>query len=573
MKFNDRSKAGAMLLNLTITNFAIIDRLEIQFDKGFNVLTGETGAGKSIVLDAVGLLLGERARPDLVRAGAEEATVAALFDLTGRDDILQAFATAGFAVDDDLVLRRVVQAGGRSRAYINGTLVTLGQLQPLAELLVTICGQHEHQGLLQRSVHLAILDQYGGLTEQLGAYRRSYEALQAVGLQLEQLEEAERDRARRLEELRHQSDEIAAAQLLPDEEEALLSERLLLQNAERLEGVARLGYDALYGGSGAVCEVLGGLADDLQTAGRIDAGLGAHAEILKRSLFDLEDVAVQLRGYLDRIGHEPERLEQIEARLAVLARLKRKYAATLAEVLELKAASDREIVELESAGETRETLAREKSALEAKTRELGEVLSLARRSAATGLTAAMRTELADLAMPGAAFDVSISSLSHPGADGMERIEFLVSPNPGEPLLPLARVASGGELSRLMLALKRLAPEADQVPTVIFDEVDAGIGGAAATAVGRKLQAVSRRAQVLCVTHLPQVAAFAAHHHRVSKREVGGRTLAAMETLQGEARVEEMARMLGGAHITERTLLHARELIETSAAVRSDAGLP
>lgn len=556
-----------MLLNLTITNFAIIDRLEVQFDAGFNVLTGETGAGKSIILDAVGLLLGDRARPDLVRAGAEEATVAALFDLTGFDDIRQVFADAGFAVEDDLVLRRVVQSGGRSRAYVNGALATLGQLQPLAEQLVAVCGQHEHQGLLQRSVHLAILDQYGGLAEQLATYRRSYAALQAVARQLEQLDEAERDRVRKLEDLHHQSEEIAAAQLSPDEEETLQSERILLQNAERLEGLAREGYEALYGGSGAVCEVLGRLADELQAAGRIDAGLGAHVETLRRSLFDLEDVASQLRTYLDRIGHEPERLEQIEARLALLARLKRKYAGTLAEIIAHKGACDQEIAALENAGETREKLAREREGLEAATLVAGEALSLARRQAGKALTAAVRAELADLAMPGAAFDVSFSLLPHPGADGLERVEFLVSPNPGEPLMPLARVASGGELSRLMLALKRLAPEAGKVPTIIFDEVDAGIGGAAATAVGRKLRAVSGGAQVLCVTHLPQVAAFADHHHRVSKQEVDGRTLAAMETLQDDARVEEMARMLGGAHITERTLMHARELIETSVAAR------
>lgn len=556
-----------MLLNLTITNFAIIDRLEVAFDGGFNVLTGETGAGKSIILDAVGLLLGDRARPELVRSGAEEATVAALFDLGGRDDLRQMFTEAGFSVDDELVLRRVVQASGRSRAYVNGALVTLGQLQPLAERLVAVCGQHEHQGLLQRSVHQAILDQYGGLLDQLSAYRRSFEALQRVVRQLESLEEAERDRARRIDELRFQSEEIAAAKLVPDEEESLQADRLLLQNAERLEGLARQGYEALYGGHGAVCEVLGGLADEMQAASRIDVSLGGHAETLRRSLFDLEDVAIQLRSYLDRIGHEPDRLEQIEARLALLARLKRKYSGTLTEILVRQEACDLELSALENVGETREALARERAGLEDQTRQLGAVLSKARRRVADDLTGAVSTELVDLAMPGAAFAVAFHPLPQPGADGLERSEFLVSPNPGEPLMPIARVASGGELSRLMLALKRLAPDADGVPTIIFDEVDAGIGGAAATAVGRKLQAVSCAAQVLCVTHLPQVAAFASHHHRVIKREVNGRTLTSMERLEGDARVEEMARMLGGSQITERTLLHARELIETSVTAR------
>ena len=552
-----------MLLNLTITNFAIIDRLEVQFDEGFNVLTGETGAGKSIILDAFGLLLGDRARPDLVRAGTAEATVEALFDLSGRDDIRQSFADSGFYVDEELVLRRIIQSGGRSRAYVNGSLATLAQLQPLAEQLVTVCGQHEHQSLLQRNVHLAILDRYGTLDEQVHAYRESYRAMQTVARQLEQLQDAERNRRQRLDFLRHQADEIEAAQLSPGEEETLLAERLLLQNAERLEGITRGGYEALYDSSGAVCEVLGGLQENLRSVAEIDKELAALAETVQRSLFELEDVSEQLRSYLGRISFEPDRLEAIEERLTVLIRLKRKYAPSLSEILNLKDDFDREITLLENAGETREALTAEMASLVDKTRQLGETLSAARRQAAVQLATTLLEELNDLAMPGASFEVAFSPLVKPVYDGLERIEFLISLNPGEPLKPLSKVASGGELSRLMLALKRLAPDADSVPTVIFDEVDAGIGGAAATAVGRKLQVVSRTSQILCVTHLPQVAAFADHHHRVLKREVEGRTLTAMEHVSGDERAQEMARMLGGAQVTEQTLLHARELIATS----------
>ncbi len=552
-----------MLLNLTITNFAIIDRLEVQFDEGFNVLTGETGAGKSIILDAFGLLLGDRARPDLVRAGTAEATVEALFDLSGRDDIRQSFADSGFYVDEELVLRRIIQSGGRSRAYVNGSLATLAQLQPLAEQLVTVCGQHEHQSLLQRNVHLAILDRYGTLDEQVHVYRESYRAMQTVARQLEQLQDAERNRRQRLDFLRHQADEIEAAQLSPGEEETLLAERLLLQNAERLEGITRGGYEALYDSSGAVCEVLGGLQENLRSVAEIDKELAALAETVQRSLFELEDVSEQLRSYLGRISFEPDRLEAIEERLTVLIRLKRKYAPSLSEILNLKDDFDREITLLENAGETLDALTAEMASLVDKTRQLGETLSAARRQAAVQLATTLLEELNDLAMPGASFEVAFSPLVEPVYDGLERIEFLISLNPGEPLKPLSKVASGGELSRLMLALKRLAPDADSVPTVIFDEVDAGIGGAAATAVGRKLQVVSRTSQILCVTHLPQVAAFADHHHRVLKREVEGRTLTAMEHVSGDERAQEMARMLGGAQVTEQTLLHARELIATS----------
>ena len=553
-----------MLLNLTITNFAIIDRLEVQFDAGFNVLTGETGAGKSIILDAFGLLLGYRARPDLVRARAPEVTVEALFDLTGRDDILQAFVAAGFSVDGELVLRRIVQSGGRSRAYVNGSLATLAQLQPLSECLVTVCGQHEHQSLLKRNVHLAVLDRFGRLDETLLLYSDSYRLLQNITQQLASLEEAERDRQQRIDFLRHQADEVAAAQLLPGEEEELLGERLLLQNAERLAAVTRGGYEALYEGQGAVCEILGGVTSDLQSVGEVDKELAALAEAVQRSLFELEDVSTQLRSYLGRITFEPDRLEFIEERLATLTRLKRKYAPNVVEIMVLLEKFEREIAELENAQETRDSLAEELVTLSAKNRSLGENLSVASRETAKALESGLLEEMAALAMPGASFKVAFVELDSSGPDGLERVEFMVSSNPGEPLMPLAKVASGGELSRMMLALKRLAPEAESVPTVIFDEVDAGIGGAAATAVGRKLQAVSRASQILCVTHLPQVAAFADHHHRVVKREVDGRTLTAMEYLEGDERVREMARMLGGATVTEQTLLHAKELITTSA---------
>jgi DNA repair protein RecN (Recombination protein N) len=553
-----------MLLNLTITNFAIIDRLEVQFDAGFNVLTGETGAGKSIILDAFGLLLGDRARPDLVRAGAGEATVQALFDLSGQDDVRRAFIEAGFPVDEELVLRRIVQGGGRSRAYINGSLATLAQLQPLTEQLVAVCGQHEHQHLLQRNVHLAILDRFGSLDGHVKAYRESFQKMQAVTRQLEKLENAERDREQRLDFLQHQSAEIADAELSVEEEQALLAERLMLQNAERLVAVARGGYDALYDSDGSVCEVLGSLSTDLQAVAEVDKKLATLSETVQRNLFELEDVAVQMRSYLTNASFEPDRIDAVEERLGLLNRLKRKYAPTIGEILELKEAYDREIGQLENAGETRVSLLEELAALKKQTGSLGQSLSAMRSKAAATLARALVAELGDLAMSGASFEVALTDLEQPGPDGLERLEFMVSLNPGEPLMPLTRVASGGELSRLMLALRRIAPDAGLVPTIIFDEVDAGIGGAAATAVGRKLQSVSRSAQVLCVTHLPQVAAFADHHHRVTKYEVEGRTIAVMEQLSGDDRVKEMARMLGGAQVTGQTILHAKELIDVSA---------
>lgn len=561
-----------MLLNLVVTNFAIIERLEVEFGPGFNVLTGETGAGKSIILDALGLLLGDRARPDLVRAGAAEATVEALFAVSGQPQVTAALEKAGLppADDGELILRRTVQAGGRSRAYVNGSLVTLAQLQPLTERLVSVCGQHEHQGLMQRGTHLALLDHYGKHLKQADDYRQLYSRLQQVSQRLEQLQQADRDRQQRLDFLRHQSEEIGQACLCPEEEESLQSERLLLQNAERLASLAQQGFDALYAAEGAVCERLGSLADELSGVAAVDAELEALAEQVRKSQLELEDVAVQLRQKLGRMDFEPGRQDQVESRLDELAKLKRKYAPNLEEILALKQELDAEIVTLENAEETRDELERQKEQLEADLLPRGQRLSKLRRAAAGHLAGALSRELSDLAMPGARFEAALADLPEPGLDGLEKIEFMVSPNPGEPLMSLAKVASGGELSRLMLALKRVAPEADEIPTIVFDEVDAGIGGAAATSVGRKLHAVSDASQVLCVTHLPQVAAFADRQYRVIKQEVGGRTLTDLRYLSAEERVEEMARMLGGAQVTEQTLLHAREMIEASGAAQEEA---
>ncbi|MDT8441739.1 MAG: DNA repair protein RecN [Desulfuromonadales bacterium] len=554
-----------MLLNLAIGNFAIIDRLDIEFGSGFNVLTGETGAGKSIILDAFGLLLGDRARPDLVRAGAAEATVEALFLLDADAPVRQLLRDAGLpgADADELILRRLVQGGGRSRAYVNGAMVTLAQLQPLAEQLVMVCGQHEHQSLLQRDAHLEMLDSFARNAQLRVAYRNDYLRRQELAKRLAELEELERDRQQQLDFLNHQSQELAAANLDPDEEDALQAERLLLQNGERLLQVSQAGYAALYGDQGAVCERLAELAGQLAELARIDPALAPLGDTLSRAQYDVEDVAAQLRHYSSRCQVEPGRLEQVEERLGQLARLKRKYAPTIAEILALKQKLDERLEQLDRAGATRDELTGQLDELDQAVRASGAALSRSRRAAGEGLSATVAAELADLAMTGARFAVQFDELAAPAETGLEKVEFLLAANPGEPLHGLARVVSGGELSRLMLALKRAAPGADRVPTLIFDEVDAGIGGETATSVGRKLRGVSRSAQVLCVTHLPQVAACADRHFQVCKGQIGGRTVTDVRPLDSEARIREMARMLAGAHVGEQTLLHARELIAAS----------
>jgi DNA repair protein RecN (Recombination protein N) len=552
-----------MLTDLIISNFAIIDRLHVAFGPGFNVLTGETGAGKSIIIDAVGLLLGDRARPDLIRTGEETATVEALVDISGQPALRRELVAAGLEDCDELVVKRVVSRAGKNRIYLNGSLATLAQLQAWAEGLMSIYGQHEHQSLQRTDTHLALLDRFAALEEDLGVFRRHFDEAQDLAGRLQALDAAERERQQRLDLLSYQSREIAEAGLRVGEDEELAAERLRLQNVERLAAATQGGFDILYGAEGAVCERLEGVAADLEALAEVDPVLGQLAETTRTSLYALEDVATRLRDYAGRIAFEPGRQDEVEERLALLAALKRKYAPTLEAILDYGARIDREIVDLTDLDAARSGVRKKLTAVRKELQETGEALSRRRREGARQLCLKVEEELKDLAMAAARFEMRFSPLPEPGPRGLERGEFFLAPNPGEEPKPLSRIASGGELSRIMLALKRAAPEAESVSTLVFDEVDAGIGGVAATAVGEKLRGVARGRQVLCITHLPQVAAFADRHYRVEKRQDGGRTITTLTLLEGEERAREMARMLGGAQVTDRTLEHARELIHLS----------
>lgn len=553
-----------MLTDLIISNFAIIDRLHVTFGPGFNILTGETGAGKSIIIDAVGLLLGDRARPDLIRTGEETATVEAVVDISLQLELRRELADAGFEEGDEMVIKRVVSRSGKNRIYLNGSLATLAQLQGWAGRLMNIYGQHEHQSLQRADTHLSLLDRFAGLEEILETYRRHYLEARQLTERLRELEEAERERQQRLDLLTYQSREIAEARLTIGEDEELAAERLRLQNAERLAAAARGGYDILYGEEGAVTERLESVAVDLEVVAAVEPLLGRLGETIRTSLYALEDVAMQLRDYAGTIAFEPGRQDEVEERLALFARLKRKYASTLEEILEYQRAVDREVEDLSDLETARAGVRKNLDAVRGKLEESGADLSRLRREGAQELRHKVEAELKDLAMPRARFEVRLTPLSEPGSRGLDQGEFFLAPNPGEEPKPLARIASGGELSRIMLALKRAAPEGDSVSTLIFDEVDAGIGGVAATAVGEKLRGAAAGRQVLCITHLPQVAAFADRHYRVEKREEDGRTATVLTILEGEERTREMARMLGGARVTERTLEHARELIDLSS---------
>ncbi len=549
-----------MLTDLFIKNFAIIDNLHVSFREGLNVLTGETGAGKSIIIDAVNLVLGGRASADLIRTGEEEASVEAIFDTAATPAIREWLAETGVDCDAELLVKRTVSRSGRNRVFVGGGLSTLSVLSDLASRLINIYGQHESQTLLRPDNHLFLLDGFSSLAKAReefaalhGEYRQNLNTLQ-------RLEEGEREAERRMDMLSFQSSEIAAASLRIGEEEELAEEKELLAHAGKLLENSQGAFELLYGGDAAIIGSLRRVASGVGEIAAIDAKVAGLAETLNNAYLQLEDAALALRDYAGRVETDPRRLQEIDDRLDLIGQLKKKYGTTIADIIAFREEIDRELAALVNREESKADLEKKARELRERLTQLGQDLSRRRKEGAKALRAAMEKELKDLAMKSAHFEVALAPLEEPRATGMERAEFLFSPNPGEAPRPLARIASGGELSRLMLALKQVHPESD-VPTLVFDEVDSGIGGATSTLVGKKLKRVAREQQVLCITHLPQVAAFADHHFRVEKVVDEGRTCTRVTLLSGEELVKEMARMLGGVKITEKTLEHAREMIE------------
>ncbi|MDA3902618.1 MAG: DNA repair protein RecN [Desulfuromusa sp.] len=552
-----------MLTDLIIKNFAIIENLHVTFRSGFNVLTGETGAGKSIIIDAVNLLLGGRARGEIIRTGENEASVEAVFELSEKSLFGQKLIAAGLDDDGALLVRRIVARSGKNRIFVNGSPVPLTQLRELISGLVNIYGQHEHQNLQRPETHLELLDCFAGLQEPLAGYRSSFAAYQRLQKELNNLDLAERERQQRQDMLGFQQQEILNAHLKTGEAEDLERERSILQHAEKLTAATVGGYESLYAGQQAACEKISIVAAQLEALQQIDPHLGSLAKSLQTNLYSLEDIASELRDYSENLDFEPQRQQQVEDRLALLVGLKRKYAPTIADLLEYLEQITAELNDLSDVEGRREQLRQQLQIQNGLLFESGKHLSHQREKAAVELANIVKRELADLAMAKADFAIRLIPLPEPSVDGLESGEFYLSANPGEEAQPLAKIASGGELSRIMLALKRSVPEGDGIRTLIFDEVDAGIGGEAATAVGEKISRLGKDLQVLCVTHLPQVAAFSDHHYRVVKEENNGRTTTQLNLLDTEARIVEMARMLGGSQVGRQTLEHARELIANS----------
>ena len=552
-----------MLNELTIRNFATIDRLQVEFRNGFNVLTGETGAGKSIIIDAVGLLLGERARPELIRSEADEASVEALIDLTDCPGVLQRLEEEGFAEGDDLLIRRTISRNGKNRVYLNGALATLSQLQTISADLMVIYGQHEQQQLQRASAHLELLDRYAGLEEEVKACGVLFAEVRELQQHIEKLALAERDRQQRLDLLIFQQQELEQASLQEGEDDELENERKRLLNAGKLAEACNGCYAELYDGEGAVCDRLSLLATTQETLSGVDPVFVELAEAVRQAQYGLEDVATRLRDYAGSVVFDPQRQNEVEERLSIIATLKRKYAPSITEILLQREKIETEIAELSDIDATHAALSCQLENAKERLIVTASRLSKKRNDAAKELSRAVAGELVDLAMEKARFEVRLEPLEEPEAKGGEHCQFYLSANPGEPPKPLSRIASGGELSRIMLAIRRAIPQAGGTTTLIFDEVDAGIGGVAASKVGEKLQSVARGLQLLCVTHLPQVAAYADWHYRVEKHQSDAVTRTSLTILDNEERVVEMARMLGGSQITDRTMEHARELIASS----------
>jgi len=560
-----------MLSSLTIRDFAIIDRVTLELGPGLTVITGETGAGKSILISALNLVLGGRASTDVIRAGAEAATVEAVFDLGEAPELAARLADAGVALDGPLIVRRVLARNGRHRVYLNDMAVTLSTLAQVAGGLVDISGQHEHYSLLRTEFHLDLLDRMAGLGGLRAEVAVAYEAQADVEAALTALVEAQRQKGERLEVLRFQRQELVAATLKdPLEEDALEAERRLLRNAEKLRSMSQQAEAALYADDGAAVERLGRAARSIRELAEVDPTLAPVAQDLDTAAALAEEAARTLGAYARRVHADPERLEAVEARLALLSKLRRKFGATLTEVIAKRDALDAELSALENADEAIAQLEKARDRAATATAKAARKLTKARRDAGEKLSGGIQAELADLGMGRAVIQVRVEPLGrgagleaddlHVTARGADKVELLLSANPGEPPQSLAKIASGGELSRFMLAVKRVIADRDSVGTYIFDEVDTGVGGPTAEAIGRKLRSVSAQRQALCITHLPQIAAMGDAHLRVEKRVEGDRTFSEVVTLDEAARTEELARMVGGATVTETTRALARELL-------------
>ncbi len=552
-----------MLTHLHIRHFAIIDELDLELYPGMTALTGETGAGKSILVDAIGLVLGDRADSAMVQHGADRAEINASFDLSGLPAVRQWLEAQDFEAGEECIVRRIVTADGRSRASINGSPANLGQLRDLGSRLIDLHGQHEHQSLMQRDAQRALLDEFAGNGELLQATREAWQRWQLARKAWQRSSELQGERSERIDLLRYQIEELDQAEVETLDWAALTAEHDRLANATRLgSGAAEASIRLYEADEMSAYSLLSGELQRLEELAALDAALGEPADLLEQARILVQEAADGLRRYADAVEHDPARLAWLEERMGLLTGLARKHRCEPQDLPAVRLRLCAELDELEGPGQDLDSLERAAREAEQDWRRQAMALHEARTRAGEQLGEGVTEAMQSLGMEGGRFEVAVAlDEQSAGPLGTDRIDFMVSTNPGQPLRPLAKVASGGELARISLAIQMLTAGRLTLPTLIFDEVDSGIGGGVAEIVGLHLARLGEQRQVLCVTHLPQVAAQAHHHIRVVKRREADHTGTRVEVLDEEGRVKEIARMLGGMEITEQTLAHAREMLD------------
>ncbi len=565
-----------MLKELSIKNFTIIENLHICFSNGLTILSGETGAGKSIIINAVNLLLGSRASAKLIRTGAETAELEALFKITPESRVFKILDEQDGKASEELLIRRIISREDRHRIYINGHLATIHMLNQTTENLASISGQHAHQGLLKEDFQLMVIDQFGSLISVRSKIYRLFHDIVPLIQKLHKLNNIRDRQAEHINLQEFQKKEILDASIKPGEDASLEQERIRLKNGEELYKAVYSSIEELYSANGAIVERLVEVKKNLERASEIDPELSSKAKDLNKASFRIEDIAGELRTYLKIIPPDDKRLEDVESRLDILTRLKRKYGGTLESVISHLETIDQELSGIENISGQISDIETKLSKLHRELSGLSLELSSKRLQSAKLLAKKVENELVSLRMSGTKFKISLQTIpasdnSYPhlvvkgntiSETGIDQANFLIAPNVGEDLKAMASIASGGELSRIVLALKAILAEKGSVETLVFDEVDAGIGGGVAEAVGKKLAKLARYHQIICITHLPQIAKFGDNHFRITKNVSQGRTITSINPLNEKDRIQEIARMLGGMEITKTTLEHAREMLQS-----------
>lgn len=549
-----------MLVGLNLKNFTVIDEIAVSFGPGLNIITGETGAGKSVIVDAVNVILGDKVSPEYIKTGRDEAHLEALFDISENAALRERLDSLGFDTPDgELLVKRIIYRKGRSRAFINGGIATLSILEQASEGIIDIFSQHEHQSLLRAENHVKVLDEYGGHAGLVSELREIYGRWRGVNRELDRLVESQKTLFEREDFLKFQCAEIDDALLREGEDTELEDEKKRLLNSERLLSAARGAYEALYESEPSLLGSLKRLSSDVQDASRIDISLRQAAESIENAALQLKDAAFTLRDYASELSFESGRLEVIESRLQEIKDLKRKFGETIIDILRKREELGRELHSIASYEGEISKLRGESEKIRIELYSKAEKLSKLRKESAVKLSRSIEKELKDVGIKGARFSVAFGE-KDVSADGMDDVSFLFSANPDEDPKPLTRVASGGELSRIMLVLKELIAKMEGGSVIIFDEADSGIGGAVAETVGKKIRNLSEHCQVICITHLPQVAKFADTHLLVTKTLEDKKTRVGIRSLGREERVRELARMIGGINVTEKTIETAKEML-------------